>query len=173
MSVNSKSNILTLFEKEKKEFDFLIEKLSEKSMETKIINNNQSIKEIIAHITYWDIQGTNWVRDIVNNRNPKMPWSESKSIEELRGVQAKLNKEMENTSKNKSLDDVIEDFNQKFTKLIKTVEKLTDEQFNKKFKFKWTEKIYSTQEIVYWRINHMKNHTKPIKDWLRENEPLA
>ena len=33
---------------------------------SKIVSNDQTIKEIIAHISYWDSQGTKWIKSIVN-----------------------------------------------------------------------------------------------------------
>jgi uncharacterized damage-inducible protein DinB len=154
--------------RERRILEELIEKLTDQQLNSSLLDVGWSIKEIIGHITYWDVQGTEWIKSIVEGKSPDIIWAKENSIKELRQKQAEINSEVLKEIQKKSLEIIKLDFLKSYQMLEITIEKLTDEQMQKNFKFNYSEEPVSTREIVNWRKNHYKSHREQLEKMLSQ-----
>ncbi|MHA1991438.1 MAG: DinB family protein [Candidatus Hodarchaeales archaeon] len=162
MRLFSKDDIIKGIMSERKIFEELTLNLSEKQMEIFDVSDKWSVKNIIGHIAYWDVQGTKWITDIVEGKKPDIIWAKESSIKGVREKQAEINNIVHKEIQKKSLTLILEEFKQSYNLLIETIEKLTEEQMQQNFNFNYTEETVSTKEIVNWRKNHYNSHIKQL-----------
>jgi hypothetical protein len=152
--------------RERRILEELIEKLSENQLELSVLEDSWSIKDIIGHLTYWDVQGTEWIKSIVEGKFPDIIWAKENSIKELRQKQAEKNSEVFKEIQKKPPAIILKEFSKSYQILIETIEELNAEHMQKSFKFNYSEKTVSTKEIVNWRKNHYKSHREQMEKLL-------
>jgi hypothetical protein len=159
----TKDELINSIKKERVNLEELIQKTPVKHLNLSILDDNWSIKDIIGHITYWDIQGTDWIESIVEGKSPDIIWAKESSIKELRQKQAEINAEVLKENQKKSYTLVLEEFTQSYQMLLLAIEKLSDDQIQKFFNFNYTEEPVSTRQIVNWRKSHYKSHREQLE----------
>ena len=159
----TKNELITNIKKERVNLEESIRKFSVEQLDTSLSENKWSIKDIIGHITYWDYQGTEWIKNIVEGKIPDIIWAKKNSIKELRQKQAEINAKILNENKKKSYTRILEEFTQSYNLLLETIGKLTDGQIQKNFEFNYSEDPISTKQILNWRKNHYKSHREQLE----------
>ncbi|MFX0198439.1 MAG: ClbS/DfsB family four-helix bundle protein [Candidatus Hodarchaeota archaeon] len=140
----------------------MLRKLDEQQMEVTGVQGDWSVKDIIAHLTTWERRGTEWIKSIVQEKEPQVP---------LAGYRASdmdwLNRETYQKNRNRPLQDILVEFQKSFPLLIEQVQALTEEQLDKTFQADWTDyKPTTVRNIVAWRYYHYKAHGQHIQAWL-------
>lgn len=168
MSDLNKVELIDSIKKERINLEELLQKLTTKQMLKINKDKNWSVKDIIGHITYWDVQGTRWLKRIAEGTKPDIVWANENSIKGLKEKQAEINYKIQKENQKKPLNQILEEFDQSYQELIEIISLLTEQQLMKKFIFNYTIKTVSTIEIINWRKNHYKSHRKQLRDIILE-----
>lgn len=140
-------------------FDALIAGLSEQHIQMPGVNGDWSVKDHIAHLTFWERvnlleilkaieQGTSWI-------DPGL-----ESTEEMRD---QTNQQVYLQNKNRSLADVLSEFQVTHQQVMEYLEKLSEEEL--KTPYEWL----GGYTIITWLNEpngHYDEHEQYIRDWL-------
>ncbi|GHO45898.1 hypothetical protein KSX_40610 [Ktedonospora formicarum] len=140
-------------------FDALIAGLSEQQLQMPGVSGDWSVKDHIAHLTFWERlnllemlksidQGTNWI---------------DSGLESTEEVRDKTNQQIYLQNKDRSLAEVLSEFQVTHQQVIEYLEKLGEEEL--KTPYKWLEGY----TIITWLSEpngHYQEHEQFIRDWL-------
>lgn len=143
----------------------LLSCLSKDQMETSIVQGERSVRDILAHITAWNMNGIVWIQYVANGRRPVLPM-EGLSIEERPARFAQLNKEIHERNQNIPIDVVLKEFHEKLEQLLDEIEKVDEESLDLVFQFEWMNAPVPAWQIITWRFYHCQSHGKHIESWL-------
>jgi hypothetical protein len=142
----------------------LLAELDERQMLEPITSDLWSAKDILAHLTAWDKRGTNWIATAARGDMPAIPEA---------GVtwtgRHKLNAQTYWENQALSLDEVIRNYRQVFRKLLKTLKAMKADDWTRltpvQHKYSIGKPI-PIAELVYWRLQHLVSHGKPIERYV-------
>lgn len=140
-------------------FDALIAGLSEQQIQMSGVNGGWSVKDHIAHLTFWERmnllemlkaieQGTNWT---------------DPGLESTEEVRDKTNQQVYLQNKDRSLADVLSEFQVTHQQVMEYLEKLNEEEL--KTPYKWL----GGYTIITWLSEpngHYDEHEQYIRAWL-------
>lgn len=155
----SKAELLVIRRALYARFDALIAGLSEQQIQMPGVNDDWSVKDHIAHITFWERvnlldmlkaieQGTNWT---------------DHGLERTEEVRDKTNQQVYLQNKDRSVTDVLSEFQATHQQVIEYLEKLSEEEL--KTPYEWLEGY----TIITWLTEpngHYQEHEQYIRDWL-------
>ncbi|MCK5239658.1 MAG: ClbS/DfsB family four-helix bundle protein [Candidatus Thorarchaeota archaeon] len=144
----------------------MLSKIPEDVMIKASFQGERSVNDILAHIATWNWNGIEWIKSLAKGEKPLLPM-EGHKIEERPQVFARLNDTIQNENLNKTVKEVLEDFQNSFETVMNNVEKLNEEHLNNEFTFEWITDPIPGWQIVAWRIMHAKTHGKQIEDWVQ------
>ncbi|MHA2141727.1 MAG: ClbS/DfsB family four-helix bundle protein [Candidatus Thorarchaeota archaeon] len=130
---------------------------------------DRSVKDIIAHITAWNIRGTKWIQSVANNERPVLPM-EGLTAEKRPERFKQLNQEIHEQNKDKSIEQVMNEFQEASDDLLNHIEVLRDEQLEAVFEFDWMDGKIPGWQIVAWRYYHCQSHGRFIDLLLNSDE---
>ena len=162
---HSVKELTSLLIKGNNELFEMITPLKESQLEVSGVQGFRSIKDIIAHLTYWNKYGIKWIEFLYANKKPEMPVN-GNTIEEVRKEQAKINEIVHQRNQNRPAKEIVEEYKETFSLLIDSVNRLDEKHLSQVFFYPWTKKPVTGTAIVMWRYWHQQNHTKYIKTWL-------
>jgi hypothetical protein len=169
MSENSTTEeLVSLLQKGNEELFELIQDLKPSQMTSSGVQGFRSIKDILAHISYWNKQGIKWIDSIYQGNKPVM-LVQGDNIETVREEMAEINTRVHECNLDKTLEDVLEEYKKIFEQVLDKVKRLEKEHLEHSFDFPWTKEPVTGHTIVKWRYWHQQNHTKHIKTWI-ENQ---
>ncbi|MHA2365895.1 MAG: ClbS/DfsB family four-helix bundle protein [Candidatus Hodarchaeales archaeon] len=166
----TKTELLNLLQSERNQLKEVLTKVNDKRMEIPDVQGKWSIKVIIAHITFWERRGTDWVKSILKEETPQIGFL-TKQGYDVRAEMKKINQEIYLKNKDRPLKDIFEEFEETFPKLIEQVQALTEDQLKNVYHPEWdsTNQV-TTRDIVAWRFYHYRSHMEHIKTWLEKIE---
>ncbi len=155
----SKAGLLAMRRALYTHFDALIAGLSEQQLQMPGVTDDWSVKDHIAHLTFWERvnllqilkaieQGTNWT-------DPGLDSTEE--------VADKTNQQVYLQNKDRSLADVLSEFEATHQQVMEYLEKLSEEKL--KTPYDWLE----GNSIITWLSEpngHYQEHEEYIRDWL-------
>ncbi|GHO92316.1 hypothetical protein KSF_023640 [Reticulibacter mediterranei] len=139
-------------------FTALLSPLSEAQLTTPGVNGGWSIKDNIAHLSAWhrrQIARNEAVRQGVEIPDP----TPGMSIEEINELYYKQNKD-------RSLADVLDEFDETARAIQESVESLTDEQLNSPID--WLNGRSLAPYVAGDSYEHYEEHTEIIQHWLAQ-----
>jgi hypothetical protein len=98
--------LVTLLQEGNKELFDLIEDLDPSQMIASGVQGFRSIKDILAHITYWNKQGIMWLESIYKGETPVMP-VKGDTQEAFRGEMAEINVKVHESNRDRTVDEVL------------------------------------------------------------------
>lgn len=137
-------------------FNALLSSLSEAQLTTPGVNGDWTIKDNIAHLSAWhrrQIARNEAVYQGVEIPDP----TPGMSVEEINEMYYTQNKD-------RSLDDVLDEFRETTHHFQETVERLTDEQLNTPIA--WLNGHTLAEYVEGNSYGHYQEHTKIIQHWL-------
>ena len=145
----------------------MLEGIEESQMELSGVQGFRSIKDILAHITYWNKQGIMWLESVYNSVSPVMPVSGDTQDEIKEGL-AIINAEVHEINHERPVREVVEEYKETFTDVVDHVKKLEERHLDMVFDYPWPSRTVTGRSVVMWRYWHQQNHTKHIKTWLEK-----
>lgn len=141
----------------------VINKLEKKQMAKDIIVK-WTVKDILAHISAWNLELVKATDELLNNQEP---WF----VNEKECTETEFNESETRKRKSWSLDQVLEEWQGSFEKLIKKIESLSSNEWEYQTAFKWGGKIpvsvNSLFEYTYKGEGHEGGHAKQIKEYFK------
>ncbi len=140
--------------------ELVLEALTDEMMISHRISGTWRIKDILAHLSAWNIKLTEAVDVVLNNEKP---WfMESFSEEEFNHIQVVKRKSM-------SLKEIIDEWQQSFDDMLKKINSLSDEEWKYKTQFKYRDGSEVTVESLfgyrYKGHGHEGGHAVQIEEY--------
>ncbi|MFX0185628.1 MAG: DinB family protein [Candidatus Hodarchaeota archaeon] len=145
----------------------VINGLKKSQMVEEIISGKWTTKDILAHISAWNLELTKATDDLLNDEKP---WF----INEEEMTEAKFNEIETNKRKSLSLNQVLEEWQNSFTELIQRVKKLSTSELEYQTPFEWAKDIPVTVsslfEYIYRGEGHEGGHAEQIREYFNIKE---
>ena len=147
-------------------FETLLAGLTAEQMEQPGVEEDWSVKDIVAHLTIWERRGTRWIE-----------WARAAARDSTAPVQGagysagdvdRLNLECYRQNRDRPLEDILSEFRETFPPLLEQVTTLEDADLSTVVQADWTGYEPATlAEIVSWRFWHYRAHGETIETWRR------
>ena len=140
-------------------FDALIAGLSEQQRQMPGVNGDWSVKDHIAHLTFWERVN---LLEILKAIEQGTSWTDP-GLESTEEVRDKTNQQVYLQNKNRSLADVLSEFQTTHQQVMEYLEKLSEEEL--KTPYEWL----GGYTIITWLSEpngHYDEHEQYIRDWL-------
>jgi len=151
----SKVELLKALLDERADLDAMLAELSDAQMTLPGVQDDWSVKDILAHISVWDRRGTKWIKKAAQGVMPEIPeagltWRDMDS----------LNQQTYLKNKDRPLAEIMGDFYGSHQELLEQIQGLPDAVVNKPI----------IGELISWRYNHYRVHGHHIRVWLANEE---
>ena len=140
-------------------FDALIADLSEQQIQMPGANGDWSIKDHIVHLTFWERVN---LLEILKAIEQGTSWADP-GLESTEEVRDKTNQQMYLQNKDRSLADVLSEFQATHQQVMEYLEKLSEEKL--KTPYEWL----GGYAIITWLSEpngHYDEHEQYIRNWL-------
>jgi hypothetical protein len=155
----SKANLLALRRALYARFDALLAGLSEQQLQTPEMNDGWSVKDHLAHLTFWERvnlltrlqaieQGTTWI---------------DPGFETTEEVAEQTNQQVYLQNKDRALAEVLADFQTTHLQVMEYLEKLSEEELQTPYP--WLDG-YTIATWLSEPNSHYDEHEQYIRDWL-------
>ncbi|MFX0087318.1 MAG: DinB family protein [Candidatus Hodarchaeota archaeon] len=162
--MNKQQSIQFFNDNHKRLFEVL-SRLNNSQMVEEIILGKWTVKDILAHISAWNIEILKAINNILNDEKP---WFVNE--EELN--EAEFNKRETQKRKSWSLEEIVEEWQDSFEKLIKRIENLSNSEWEHQVDFVWKNttipvSIESLLGYTYKGEGHEGGHAKQIEEYFK------
>jgi hypothetical protein len=140
-------------------FDALIEGLSEQQLQLPGVDGDWSVKDHLAHLTFWERLN---LLDMLKAIEQGTSWTDP-GLERTEEVRDQTNQQVYLHNKDRSLADVLSEFQATHQQVMESLEKLSEEEL--KTPYDWLE----GETIMTWLSDpngHYQEHEQSIRDWL-------
>ena len=165
-----KTTLLELITSNHTCFEQLVTQVGQEKMMTPLIEDGKTGKDIVAHVATWQRRLNNWFQIARQGSIPHSPESGT-----TWNNMDRLNAETLQRDKDRSLDDVLTDFQQSFQGFLTLVQSFSDEELQASYPFAWGGLHAGEEERPLWvsvlagpGYAHYQDH---IFDLLRRIEP--
>jgi hypothetical protein len=161
----TKTKILEMIQSGRKSLESTLSQLSEEQMTQPGVQNDWSVKDILAHITEWERRTVQWIHESLRGEVPQRP-APGMAWDDLDG----LNEQIYMLNKDRPLSEVLDDFRSAHHQSLQAVEALTEEDLIDPQRFAWRagEPMWHMVAANTWL--HYQEHGEAIRKRLREEE---
>ncbi len=158
----SKTMLLDKLCKERSQLEELLARLTPEQMNQPGVDNEWSVKDILAHLTTWDKRGMAWIAAATRGETPTMPedgatWEDTDA----------LNAAIWQANRARLLDEVLADFQQGQRQLVAQIEALSEEDLHRRIRGQPRGGPAVVSTLVKWRYRHIRAHRRPIEAWIK------
>jgi hypothetical protein len=140
-------------------FDALIAGLSEQQLQMPGVNGDWSVKDHLAHLTFWERVN---LLDMLKAIEQGTSWTDP-GLERTEEVRDQTNQQVYLHNKDRSLADVLSEFQATHQQVIESLEKLSEEELQTPHDW------LGGDSIMTWLSDpngHYDEHEQSIRDWL-------
>lgn len=163
----NKQKTIQFLKNNHKKLEKVINGLKKSQMVEKIILEKWTTKDILAHISAWNLELTKATDDLLNDEKPWFINEEELTEGEFNEIETKKRKSL-------SLDQVLEEWQTSFVELIRRVKNLSTSEWEYQTPFEWAKDIPVTVnslfEYIYRGEGHEGGHAKQIGEYFNKNE---
>lgn len=157
----SKSELLQRIQSERQRLEATLAQLSANQMTTPGVNDQWSIKDILAHITAWERRMVRWLEEAVRGEVPEMlpagmTWDD---LDEW-------NEQTYLDNRDRPLAEVLANFKSSYPQALKAVEAVSEEDLIDPHRFEWRAGKPLWEMVAANTFWHYKEHNKSIRIWL-------
>ncbi len=164
----TKSEIMKLIQSGREALERVLAGLSEGQMTQPGVENDWSVKDIMAHITDWERRMVGWIDDSLHGEVPQRP-APGMTWDNL----DQLNEQIYLSNRDRDLRDVSADFHRSYENALASVEALTEEDLTDPQRFAWREGTPLWHLVAANMWEHYQEHRESIEKWLKEGEQGA
>lgn len=151
-----KAKLLAFIEREHGRLDDTLALVDEARMLEPHFEGGWSVKDLLAHVTFWDEHALNTIEAALNNSDPY----------QLEGTTDKVNADAFEERRNRPLQDVIADYRSVYATLLERVTMLQEEDLTDPKRFRWTKRL-PLRRLIRWDTDlHYAEHNRQIRAWL-------
>jgi len=157
----SKSKLLERMQSERQRLEATLARLSENQMTTPGVNDQWSVKDILAHITVWERRMVRWLEETVGDEVPEMlpagmTWDD---LDEW-------NEQTYLDNRDRPLAEVLADFKSSYPQALKAVKAVSEEDLIDPHRFEWRAGKPLWVMVAANTFWHYKEHNMSIRIWL-------
>jgi hypothetical protein len=160
----TRAKVLELVHIEQEALQTVLDQLTEVQMTQPGVENNWTVKDILAHIADWEQRMVRWIEETMRGEVPERP-APGMTWDDL----DELNEQTYLANKNRSLAEILAGFETSYQQAVKAVETLTEEDLLDPHRFAWREgdpMWHMVAANTWW---HYKEHRQAIESWLAEH----
>lgn len=156
----SKQEMLDLISNEWEALGAVLEPLDRKTMSQAGVESTWSVKDILAHISAWEKLMIQWLEESLRGETPQRP-APGESWDDL----DTFNEQLYLENKDKTLDDVLQEFGEIHQVAMKIVEAMDESDLLEPDRFEWRkgDPIWHLVAGNTWL--HFKEHRETISRW--------
>jgi hypothetical protein len=159
----TKPSILEMIHSERETLEATLDRLSEGQMIQPGVENDWSVKDILAHIADWEKRMVQWIEESLRGETPERPapgmtWDDMD----------RLNEQIYLANKDRPLHEVLAEFHNSYQQSLKAVEALSEDDLIDPDRFAWREGDPLWQMVAANTWWHYKEHRESIGNWLSE-----
>ena len=159
----NKEETVEFLQEEHRKLDFVITSLHLEELVQYHIVKAWTIKDILAHLAAWNKELTKAIGLVLDKKDI---WFRTKNEEEFNKIQVTLRK-------SRSVAEVIDEWENSFTKMIEKIESISDDLWNFDSGFKWKDGNNVTVSSLFgWRkrnLGHEGWHAFQIEDYFESD----
>jgi hypothetical protein len=159
----TKSKILKLIQSEREALESVLAGLSEEQMTQPGVENNWSVKDIMAHITDWERRMVGWIVESLRGEVPQRP-APGMNWDNL----DRLNQQTYMLNRDRELGDVLAEFQRSYEGALRTVEALTEDDLIDPQRFEWRGGDPMWHMVAANTWEHYEEHRESMDRWLQE-----
>jgi hypothetical protein len=161
----TKTKILDWVRSERETLGAMLGQLNEAQMTQPGVENNWSVKDILAHITDWEKRMVQWIEESLQGKTPEQP-APGMTWDDL----DKLNERTYLANKDRPLSAIVTEFDDSYQRSLKVVEALTEEALLDPNRFEWRggKPLWYMVAANTWE--HYQEHREAISNWLGKKQ---
>jgi hypothetical protein len=159
----TKREILDLIEDEKGRLEAVLGQLTRDQMLTADLEGGRSVKDILVHITAWELKMIQWINETLAGSVPQRP-APGMTWDDL----DQLNEQIYQENKDKELSEILAAYDTAYEKSLELIQSLSDQDLFDGERFAWRQGDplwHMVAANTWW---HFKEHHAQIEAWLRE-----
>lgn len=157
----SKQAILELIRDERSRLEAAVGKLSEAQMVAPGLDGERSVKDILAHISAWELMMVQWLKETYAGLTPERP-APGMTWDDL----DQLNERIYLDNQDRSLGEVMARSESAYSHAVQAVQEMTDGDLFDGTRFAWRNgdpMWHMVAANTWW---HYKEHSEQIEAWL-------
>jgi hypothetical protein len=159
-----KAKVLETIQTERARLDGLLAQLSAEQMCQAALENQWSVKDVLAHIATWELRCAGWIQAGLRGERPDKPekgytWEEIDTLNEKAYLE----------NRDRSLDDVQSDSRLAYQQLLGQVRALSEDDITNTGRFPWTDGHGLVPYIAANSYEHYQEHFEQIRKWLSDD----
>jgi hypothetical protein len=161
----NKATTIKHIQAERKRFEELVSRLDENQLLLTLDPDQWTIKDVLAHITAWEVELFNWLDDASQGRSPNIPgpgtWEEYIEVFNTRTFKE---------NRDRPLAEIRIDFQDVYARLMAALEALPADPDDPSYSVWWKGR-------APWRLfatysHHYRTHRHQIERWLDQHQAL-
>ena len=158
-----KANVLEKMQAERAKLDGLLATLSAEQMCQTTLENEWSVKDVLAHIAVWERRCVGWIQAGLRGEKPDKP-EQGYTWEDL----VTLNEKTFLENRGRTLNDVQADSRLAYQQLLEQVQALSEDDITNPQRFPWTKRHGLVPYIAANSYEHYQEHFTQIHKWLAD-----
>ncbi len=158
-----KANLLDTMQTERAKLDGLLATLSAEQICQTALENEWSVKDVLAHISTWERMCVDWIQAGLRGERPDKPekgytWEELDTFNEKTFL----------GNRERTLNDVQADSRLAYQQLLEQVQALSEDDITNPQRFPWTDGRGLVPFIAANSYEHYQEHFEQIHKWLAD-----
>ena len=152
-----KAELLDRLQAEHSRLEETITRLTPEQMAAPELPDGWSVKDTLAHLAIWNRRGTTWLAAAARGDTPQIPapgatWADMD----------RMNAESYRENLDKPLEDALDEYRDSYRQLVKQLQALTDETWDREYHFHDDPQPTPVSRIAEWRLRHLVAHGGPV-----------
>ena len=165
--VMEKAALLDKIEKEHKALEALLYRLNGTEMTGPHVYGELTVKDVIAHIAAWEKMEVGWIEVSLRGEKVVRYATGFEAGDEWGEVGERLNEHIFKENRDKPLADVLADYRHAHERILRVVERLSEEDLNDPHRFDWWNGEPIWTSIAGNTYEHVREHRELIEEWLK------
>ncbi len=157
----TKAELLQMVENGRTQLNALISQIDEAKMLEPGVEENGSIKDILAHMTAWEVKMSEVFVEVTNGRAPTNWPTTDEAVDHL-------NADFYAANRDKPLAQVMSEFEASYLQVVTAVQALSEDELFDPNRFEWREGRPLWYMVAGNTFGHYGDHLPNIEGWLLE-----
>ena len=158
----SKEKLIEEIKSERLHLVKTLEKISRQQMVTPGVMDDWTVKDLLAHITVWELRMIRWLEQTVRDEVPEMlpPGMTWDDLD-------KWNEQTYQKHRHRDLDEVLADFEMSYPQALSAVQDISEDDLIDPDRYVWRDGRPLWEMVAANTSWHYKEHEETITNWLK------